>query len=477
MPSWGAVASIALIALVATETHAQDEVKGGKTIEKAQACKETGADGQCGTGNFLREEKACLECYGWMTGLWAGWESEKGCGKVKKTRTRIVTCESSVDSPDIPHSVEDCKTKFGLTTTPNSATETTDGEDYRACEAHWHPVSNTTVCKQDCVEKGPGKLVRQLKYVCKATGAEGNLIVADSCDEKTKPAETEDTDEPCAASDLSHQAKCQHNWAEDDWAPWSACLKECKIDSSSRTRGVKCQAQSDDGKVKFVVTDPSKCPIAQKPNTTEKRGCSDEIDTKAPREWELTGWNPWDQGKPACGPTPRFRTPKLNCTRVCPENSPNTKKRERVLSEQCSADKEKLKIDELTQNETHVGLTDGKPQFQRAAGKDGPQVPLENINYQACQYFWVMHPWDEAKSGPVNPCGGTTKTSKRKVECRRSAQKGADIKTAVVVADGCCDESRNLGKDLCLDRPTSAASVVGGSISIVVAMLALALIH
>ena len=148
---------------------------------------------------------------------------------------------------------------------------------------------------------------------------------------------------------------------------------------------------------------------------------------------------------------------------MCPENSPNSKKRERVPSEQCSADKEKLKIDELTQNETHVGLTDGKPQFQRAAGKDGPQVPLENINYQACQYFWVMHPWEEAKSGPVNPCGGTTKTSKRKVECRRSAQKGADIKTAVVVADGCCDESRTLGADLCLDRPTSAASVVGGS--------------
>jgi hypothetical protein len=101
MPSWGAVASIALIALVATETHAQGEVKGGKTIEKAQACKETGADGQCGTGNFLREEKACLECYGWMTGLWAGWESEKGCGKVKKTRTRIVSLRDQIGSP--PH--------------------------------------------------------------------------------------------------------------------------------------------------------------------------------------------------------------------------------------------------------------------------------------------------------------------------------------------------------------------------------------
>jgi hypothetical protein len=99
MPSWGAVASIALIALVATETHAKDEVKGGKTIEKAQACKETGADGQCGTGNFLREEKACLECYGWMTGLWAGWESEKGCGKVKKTRTRIVSLRDQIGSP------------------------------------------------------------------------------------------------------------------------------------------------------------------------------------------------------------------------------------------------------------------------------------------------------------------------------------------------------------------------------------------
>ncbi len=189
------------------------------------------------------------------------------------------------------------QTKFGLTKTPHTATETTDGEDYRACKAKWFTASNTTVCKQDCVEKGPGKLVRQLTYVCKATGAEDNLIVADSCDEKEKPAETEDTDESCAASDSSHQAKCQHKWAEDDWAPWSACVKECKIDSSSRKRGVKCQAQSDDGKVKFV-TGESKCPIAQKPNATETRGCSDEIDTKAPREWEVTGYRSADPHSP-----------------------------------------------------------------------------------------------------------------------------------------------------------------------------------
>ena len=99
MPSWSAVASIALIALVATETHAQDEVIGGKTIEKAQACKVTGADGQCGPQNLLQEEQPCLECYGWINRPWTEWEKDKGCGKVQKRRSRTVSLRDQIGWP------------------------------------------------------------------------------------------------------------------------------------------------------------------------------------------------------------------------------------------------------------------------------------------------------------------------------------------------------------------------------------------
>ncbi len=86
-------------------------------------------------------------------------------------------------------------------------------------------------------------------------------------------------------------------------------------------------------------------------------------------------------------------------------------------NEQCNQEEKQAAIAEQTQNETHVGLTDGKPLF--TTGADKKQVAIENRNYRACQYYWVIHPWVVQSDEQNNKCGGNVKTSTRKV-CRNT---------------------------------------------------------
>jgi hypothetical protein len=196
------------------------------------------------------------------------------------------------------------KGKFGLTSDPPVDSEQQDFEDYGSCEAKWYIDENTKeakYCKRDCKETGPAKLVKVTRYVCKASGAEGKLtpVADETCDAASKPNDKEVTDEPCPAELLgsdppAYQAKCTHKWAEDDWAAWSTCQKECKQATSTRTRNVVCEAESPDKSLKFA-TKESRCkredgkPLPR-PTATETRDCDEAIDTKAPRVWKVTGY-------------------------------------------------------------------------------------------------------------------------------------------------------------------------------------------
>ena len=316
----------------------------GSTCNKSRSRSVTCTPGACGgtascddANKPAQTETEACPSPAWVLGEWSDWSvcSPNECGAGgRQTRTRTVTCPCGDACPTPKPATSETRNCTG-SNPRNAAWKTGPWGDWSACD------------KSTC------KISRNRSVTC-TLGACGGTT---SCDESSKPAETETgacsnldwiIGEPswgaCSATECgvagqqtgtrtvtcpcdnacsapkpatSLTRACTGNsprdgvWQTGGWGPWSAC--DDSTCEKSRTQAVTCVQPGCGGKP---------CDENTKPAERETEECSDPPDP----QWVIkTDWGPWsDCSTKVCGAQgnqTRTRTVGCECdSTACPSN-------------------------------------------------------------------------------------------------------------------------------------------------------------